>query len=330
MPLPTVWSEAPEIAGVRGLHDCTQSAALMALIYAGKTSFPLGIYTVAERNALDASDDRPDNTGATLDGHLINHGWLDKQVLNRYGIRMPVLPDDEVATLRRFLSTPGYAFLLQGSMGSLPAGHPLRQWQPEFSGGHAVTVITGTQPRWLDPLAPMGYRGTLTDVDTILRFAWDGRQYSRYMKKDELVVVPDTSTEGDMKFREILYATPRDIRCVPPFKGSDVSIIRAYRPPVHEVVKSATPTKPTHFWAKGEAEVTGWSKTDPNKVFNYWIGDDAKGGYFAGLYVAKSDLTQPGEFDPIPGLQIELDKATRVGAAAENKRWADWLAQHPK
>ena len=163
MSLFTVWPEHPEVSGVTGLHDCTQCAACMCLIYAGFTQFPLGIYTVAERNALDASDDRPDNTGATLDGSIRSSGWLDQQVLNRYGVRMRTLPDDSPSTLHSMLLTPGYAFLLQGSMGNLPVGHPLRRWEPEFGGGHAVCVISG-EVRWLDPLAPLNCIADLNQV----------------------------------------------------------------------------------------------------------------------------------------------------------------------
>lgn len=320
MPLPTVWPEHPEVSGVIGLHDCTQCAACMALEYAGFTAFPLGINTVAERNALDASDDRPDNTGATLDGSVRTAGWLDKQVLNRYGVRMHRLPDDSQDTFRKFLSTPGYAFLVQGSMKSLgDTTHPLRRWEPQFGGGHAVCVITGTRPRWLDPLGPLGFAGDLTDVDTVLRFAWDGAAYSRYMKKDELVAVPDTATEEDMNLiiRERLYPSPRDIRCIAPFKGADVDRIRAYRPPEHVVVKTSVPKSPTHFWAAGEVEVQGWSK-DPNRIFHYWLGDHEKGGEFVDLYVAQSDLTQAGEFDPIDtglgpkAVQAAIDSAVNT------------------
>lgn len=332
MPLPTVWAEHPEIAGVIGLHDCTQSAALMALIYAGKTSYPLGIYTMAERNALDASDDRPDNTGATLDGSIKTAGWLDRQVLNRYGVRMHKLPDDSSTTLRTMLSTPGYAFLLQGTVKNIgDSTHPLRRWQPNFGGPHAICLITGSKLRWLDPLGPKNFAGDIVDIDTVMRFAWKGAAYSRYMKKDELVVVPNTSTEEDMELiiRETLFASPRDIRCIPPFKGSDVDRIRAYKPPVHTVVKTVVPPRPTHFWAAGEVEVIGWSKT-AGKAFYYWLGDAKKGGEFAGLYVAKSDLTQPGAFDPIPVDPDIIATATKLGAATEKQRWATWLAAHPK
>lgn len=318
MPIPTVWPEHPEISGVVGYHDCSQSAALMALIYAGKTDFPLGIYTVAERNALDAADDRPDNTGATLDGSLPGVGWLDKQVANRYGVTMHRLPDDSEATLRRFLTTPGYALLLQGSMKNLPLGHPLRRWQPEFGGGHAVCVISGTQPRWLDPLAPKNFTGDLTDADTVLRFAWDGAQYSRYMQRDELATLPDTSTEEDvLYFRETIYPANRVVHT----KAVTAAMpkILAYAPPAHTVVKYSTSTRDSWFHAKGEARVKGWNPKNPDDEWEYWIAAD---GFFAGLYVAKSALTVP---DPLPVAPSQADYTAAVDAAV--KPFADALNQ---
>jgi hypothetical protein len=330
MPLPTVWPEHPESLGVIGYHDCTQSAALMCLVYAGKTDYPLGIYTVAERNALDAADDRPDNTGATLDGSLPGVGWLDKQVANRYGVTMRRLPDDSEATLRKYLTTPGYALLLQGSMGNLPVGHPLRRWQPEFGGGHAVCVISGTQPRWLDPLGPKGFAGDLTDADTILRFAWDGAKYSRYLKKDELAgagrtdtgddtrpQTPDTATteEPMVYVREVSYSAPRLIRCL---AGG---MIRAYQPPSHDVVKTLTLTRPSSFHAEGEAFVTGWSEDPKNPVYEYWVAAD---GVFEGLLVAKSSLTVAAALPTAPS-QADYTAAINAAVEAAKKPFVDAL-----
>jgi hypothetical protein len=286
----------------------------MCLIYAGFAAFPLGAYTVAERNALDASDDRPDNTGATLDGRLASAGWLDKQVATRYGVHMHMLPDDSSATLRAALLTPGSAFLVQGSMGNLPAGHPLRRWEPQFGGGHAVCVITGPQPRWLDPLAPLKFIGDLVNVDDVLRFAWDGNEYSRYLNKDELLAIPNTATEDDaMVYITVTeYPEPRLVRGVPlaeartlpdrfPAKADADKYppeIRAYAAPEHTVVKRMALTKPSPFHASGHAKVLGWAK-DPNEVFEYWVAAD---GYFQGLFVADTNLTRP---DPLPVLSAD-------------------------
>ena len=338
MSIPLVWPEHPEVSGVIGLHDCTQCAALMCLIYAGFTAFPLGIYTVAERNALDASDDRPDNTGATLDGSLASAGWLDKQVSARYDVHMHMLPDDSAATLRAALLKPGYAFLLQGSMGNLPVGHPLRRWEPEFGGGHAVCIITGASPRWLDPLAPLKFAGDLIDVDDALRFAWDGNEYSRYLKQNELATLPDTATEDDsMVYITVTeYATPRLIRCYAqaearalpdlfPAKADADKYppeIRAYAPPVHEVVK--TLSKASSFSASGHAKVLGWS-SDPSEVFEYhvaangYFGPDSNGG--TALLVADTNLTRPEPL-PAPSADCSAQEATitqQTGIIADQK-----------
>lgn len=314
MPLPTVWPEHPEVSGVIGYHDCSQSSALMCLIYAGFTAFPLGAYTVAERNALDAADDRPDNTGATFDGSIRTAGWLEKQIANRYGVTLRKLPDSTEATFRKFLSTPGYAFIVQGTMGNLPVGHPLRRWQPEFSGAHAVCVISGTRPRWLDPLGPLHFAGDLTDLDTVLRFAWDGNQYSRYLKKDELLSLPDTAAEDDVTLIIEIekYATPRVVRCL------TGGTIRAYLPPDHTVVRQATLTRPSWFHASGYAKVTGWSTDPKNPVWDYWVAGD---GFFGpdnnngkSLFVAVSAYTKADPLPPAPSTtdyQAAIDAATK-------------------
>lgn len=292
----------------------------MTLEYAGKTDFEFGINSAGERNALDAADDRPDNTGATLDGSIKTVGWLDKQVLNRYGIKMHALPDDSEATLRKFLTTPGYAFLLQGSMGNLPVGHPLRRWEPQFGGGHAVCVITGTQPRWLDPLGPKGFAGDLADIDTVLRFAWDGAKYSRYMKKDELASIPDTGTEGhDLYIREVLYSRPRLMHYL---AGEH---ILAYKPPSHVVVHDDVLKRSSRFYATGEAFVVGWAK-DPTEEWEYWL---CKDGGNAGLYVAKNPkAVEP--LEPVPSIAVDVAAAKNQASAARDAAWESWVATRPK
>lgn len=88
------WSERNESPGVHGLHDCTQAAALTVLTGAGKTDYPLGLYTPAERLALEAADNRPDNTGALLSD-------IDLATQRRYGVTMHRLSSDSPATDRK-------------------------------------------------------------------------------------------------------------------------------------------------------------------------------------------------------------------------------------
>jgi hypothetical protein len=165
MSLPTVWSERQEAPGVVGLHDCTYSANLMVLVFAGKRSYPLGLYSAAEREALERSDERPDETGAT-------HRDTDLAIRRRYGVTMRMLADQSAGGLRAALSTPGRAYAVAGMYGRLPS--ILRRHDPGFTGAHDVCVIPlgNGRVQLLDPLAPFGYAGEPVAVDTILAYAF--------------------------------------------------------------------------------------------------------------------------------------------------------------
>jgi hypothetical protein len=91
MPMPVVWSERPE-PNACSLKDCTYSSGLMGLIWGNFTAFPLGIYTVAEREALERSDDQPNETGASLDDLIL-------AVQRRYGLALVKSRPDLLAPL---------------------------------------------------------------------------------------------------------------------------------------------------------------------------------------------------------------------------------------
>lgn len=162
MPFPVVWSERPE-PNASGLKDCTYSSGLMALVFGDFTSFPLGIYTTAEREALERSDDQPNETGASLDDLIL-------AVKRRYRL---TLTKNAPAALSGLLDKNDIAMVVQGKMGNLPAGHTLRRWDPGFTGGHAIAIVNlpGDRYIWLDPLAPNKYAGDIVAKATIVRFA---------------------------------------------------------------------------------------------------------------------------------------------------------------
>ena len=174
MTLPKVWSERGELHAT-GWKDCVYSSGLMALIYGGFTDFPLGIYTDQEREALERSDDQPDETWSTDD-------ILAVAVKRRYGLTLRPLDIELDPALDRV----GTALVLIGVNGRLAAGHTLRRWDPDFIGGHAVTVIPKGAGKvlWLDPEAPMGYAGDITDTATVLRWA-SGRASARVVREGE-------------------------------------------------------------------------------------------------------------------------------------------------
>jgi hypothetical protein len=185
-----VWSERVEPGG-GGYKDCTYSSALSLLVFAGKKSFPLGIYTVAEREALERSDDQPDETGASQVD-------ITTACKRRYRVTLRTVP----TSLATALTKVGTGLTVAGRNGNLPAGHTLRRWQPGFIGGHCVCIIPlgNGRSRWLDPLAPNKYAGDIVNNSTILQWAYGGSANMRYLNEDELapVVVVPPVTEEDM------------------------------------------------------------------------------------------------------------------------------------
>lgn len=162
MTLPKVWTEREPGTWT----DCTYSAVLMVLVYAGKTEYPLGIYTGAERNALESSDDRPDGQGATFRD-------TDVAVRRRYGVTMhsPAGGRINTAGLRQLLQAPGRAYALAGLNAKLPRS--ATNWDTGFAGAHAVCVIPNGKGGvlWLDPLAPAGFAGQTVPVEEVLTWA---------------------------------------------------------------------------------------------------------------------------------------------------------------
>jgi hypothetical protein len=186
-----VWSERPE-PNATGLKDCTYSAGLQGLVFGGFTKFPLGVYTVAEREALERSDDQPNETGASLDDLIV-------AVKRRYGITWS---KSRVALMLELHARSDLAFIIQGSPGNLAAGHTLRRYDPPFTGGHCVTITPtgdGTHVKWYDPLAPMKSGGDVTTWATVTK--WIGTYASIIAVRSNVYAppVPIMYTEAQMK-----------------------------------------------------------------------------------------------------------------------------------
>ena len=169
MPTPVVWSERPE-PNASGLKDCTYSAGLQALVHGGKVDYALGIYTVAEREALERSDDQPNETGASLSDLIV-------AVKRRYNVDWV---QSRVELLAQHHARVDLAFVIQGVNGNLPAGHLQRRWDPDFTGPHCVTIIpksNGTHVLWLDPEAPNKFAGDTVAWTTVMK--WIGNMPSQ-------------------------------------------------------------------------------------------------------------------------------------------------------
>jgi hypothetical protein len=150
------------------------------MVYAGWTKFPLGIYTVAEREALERSDDQPNETGASLPD-------LKTALKRRYGKDRVV---NGASVLPKLLDGR-CGLVVQGYLKNFPAGHRLRRWQPGFTGGHSIFVYHGSDLKyhWYDPLAPMKHDGDIVAKSDVLTFA-KGLGGSIKFTPDEFKVVP--------------------------------------------------------------------------------------------------------------------------------------------
>lgn len=93
----TVWSEVPE-PNATGYKDCLYCTYLMGLVYGGFDEFPLGINTVAEREAFE----RAQHSHTLETGAFMTTG--DEAASNRYGTRLRKVQDIKSA----FLSIGSY------------------------------------------------------------------------------------------------------------------------------------------------------------------------------------------------------------------------------
>jgi len=188
MLVPLVWSELPEPNADRLAHDCAYSSILMCLIFGGKLTYPLGIYSVAEREALEGSDTRPDEEGGSP-------ADIDLAILTRYGLvaHHPAAG----ATTRAVLTTPNLAVSVGGSPADAPVGSVIRKY---YSGtkGHRGVYLT-SEKRWLDPLAPNKSAGNACPVGDVVAFA-SKRSTSdlRYFSRDELSLSGGINQGDDM------------------------------------------------------------------------------------------------------------------------------------
>ena len=190
MPTPVVWSERPE-PNATGLKDCTYSAGLMGLVHGGKVDYALGIYSVAEREALERSDDQPNETGASLDDLVL-------AIKRRYGIALTKIGVEFMADRH---GRTDLAFIIQGVNGNLPAGHSQRRWDPTFVGPHCLTIVPtgdGTTVTWLDPEAPNKFAGDKVAWTTVMK--WIGNMPSQItVRKDAYAPpAPKVYTQAEM------------------------------------------------------------------------------------------------------------------------------------
>jgi len=153
------WTEQHETTS--RWYDCGWSSALTALVYAGFTQFPEGIYTLAERDALVSGSAKEPGGDSTI-------AEVVASIKSRYGIVMTTI--SKQTDVYTALNTPGKALIVQGESSFLPTS-----LQNGFQGAHTLAVIPlgNGKVAEFDPLLPMNSAPTIVSTDVIKSF-FDG------------------------------------------------------------------------------------------------------------------------------------------------------------
>lgn len=283
--IPKVWSEQGGAFRVAhgSVFDCVYSANLMVLVHAGFRNFPLGAFTVEERNALD-----PENIGA-------DHTISDVAIKDRYHVTMRQPPDGEWSAdeLRAELNSAGNAYAVAGMYDRLPAALRLSS----FAGAHDVCVIPfgDGRVRWLDPLAPMGSAGEIVSVDTVLRYAFIPND-ARWLKENELagVAADTTMPQGD----EMTWLP--NFKPVPPF----IAVTRAgtvlYKGPGRDYPEHFKPQANSRFHVVGVVDRTNdpvAKKPEVNSAGLWYLAAQPNYVRPPGFFIARSAIA---EREPVP------------------------------
>jgi hypothetical protein len=297
-----VWSERDE-PGTSKEYDCVYASILVALYAAGFRRFPLGAYSVNEREKLEASDLRQDNTGAAYTD-------TDYGTKRRYGLtNWHTLAAGQ--SLRELLAIPGLAVAVIGVNGRIDYNDPWRRWQRGFTGWHSVTELTagGGKVLHLDPLATWNFEGDEIDSSVVTKFAIGTAEYVRYMRIGELV------QEGSMGYNKAFSPFPALVTA----HISAGATVYGYDPdrPGAPVKKYTAPAdRGSSFAVQGRETVTfpDAPATIPHGTFLKGASDPTKGGVFTNLLVIERYV----QLDPIPQpkafTQADVDAAKRAGA----------------
>lgn len=185
---PLNWSEA-------GNWDaCVSISALTGLVYGGWTSFPFGIYTLAEGQALEA----------TVLPRVGDYSTLIPAVQKRYGLTIRAL---STGTISDAVTRSGIGLILAG-WGSIPG---TGWFDANFQQYHSVFVVPKPPGKVLlfDPMLANKSAGQLINASTIVGWAKGaGVNDAREINEDEF---GSSVVEGTNEvLNQITYPWPRD------------------------------------------------------------------------------------------------------------------------
>lgn len=279
-----VWSERDEPnTSDHSWRDCTYATALMMLYGAGFRAFPLGAYTVNEREAFERSDNAPDENG----GNFVD---VDAALDVRYHL-LPFRQFPVGMTIEQMLQTNGNLIGLLGNNGVFPYGDPWRRYSVNFDGNHTICFVSiGSQTQvWkMDPLAPWNDPGEIVDIAKVLKWAIYGVSpfYTRFIQIGDiasLIPVHPVNPMGGfpVQFKSIVrngvIAAGVNVRTSPYLLGNTNRV--------------TTTTAPVTIGVLGE--VPGDAVDGNSRWFTYWYPNTATTNVYDGrlLYVHSSLVT---------------------------------------
>lgn len=285
MSKPLVWSERES----GDWEACVPASYLIGLVYGGVRNFPLGIYSQAEREALELVPDEPQDYATT-----------DARALARYGVQLRKLSTgsiaDAVTRVGIGLVCTGYGGLLIATEASI----------------HSLFYLPTSSTAGLvfDPLAPNQSAGVAISAAQVV--AWTagraGPNQVREVREDEF---GDAAMSESTATVTLYPEGPRTWYV----KASGVLV--GYH--LDGSTKSVELAAGSNALADGTATITQDPLIAPNGSGFVRVINGALEGYF--VLGSKVDVPEPPELPP----GADCDAAV----ADERAKWTNWLAERP-
>ena len=275
----------------------------------GSTAIPA---TLPEAEALRRDAGVPPGGGLTSDdlrrGLAKRYGFTGEQVAGA-----PALADGDCA-------------VLSGRLSHFPAGHRLRRWDPDYTGGHAVFVYrVGAVTTWADPLAPnvvggKPWRGEAVTAAEVRTFCGTGRTHTVGRIGGQAVSITAVKGEDWKALAHSAFPAGNGVLRGAPSKSAPIIVRLATGTIVRSIGELTN--------ADGQWRLTEWGDKPAwllyrtvNGTSPDWAplvpGGDATTDAELSAYIQRSP-------DPTPYGPADLDAARLDGRRVEWERQAKW------
>lgn len=272
-------------------EDCVWCSGLMLHLAAHPEYGTPASHTEAERLRLDAG--KP----------LTERGSTLAELVKGYTIRYrytPTVISGFTAAWKAL--TTGKGAVVTGLMGNLPAGHRLRRFSPNYTGGHAVYVARmDDQMRvwWMDPLAPQGtYGGEWASSSELASFmASNATAVVQPLAEKEVEVPIVTAIKGEDWTPTVTNGVSNGVLRATPDRAAAI----VARVPAGQALRTiaeckATAAEPTALW-----RLTEWAGAPAYALRSDWTplvqGGDPATDQRLTDYIARKDPPAP---TPLP------------------------------